>query len=124
MPPLAPYKRELDYSYAPGFFPTIEALTNAPELVRGQLACSAEGYTVYECARCHVTEQRDKTGKVAHVDNNNDGVCDYGCGTEMHQGGGDEGGSGNGGNFFSNLWQRIVSFFQRIGNFFRNLFNR
>ena len=95
--------------------------------VKGQTVaptCSAEGYTVYECARCHVTEQRDKTGKVAHVDNNNDGVCDYGCGTEMHQGGGDEGGSGNGGNFFSNLWQRIVSFFQRIGNFFRNLFNR
>lgn len=95
--------------------------------VKGQTVaptCSAEGYTVYECSRCHVTEQRDKTGRVAHVDNNNDGVCDYGCGTEMHQGGGDEGGSGNGGNFFSNLWQRIVSFFQRIGNFFRNLFNR
>ena len=34
MPSLAVYKRELNYSYAPGFFPTIEALTNAPELVQ------------------------------------------------------------------------------------------
>ena len=40
MPPLAPYKRELDYSYAPGFFPTIEALTNAPDRVRRVLISS------------------------------------------------------------------------------------
>ena len=40
MPPLTAYKRELDYSYAPGFFPTIEALTNAPELVRRVLISS------------------------------------------------------------------------------------
>ncbi len=34
MPSLAAYKRDLDYSYAPGFFPAIEALENAPELVQ------------------------------------------------------------------------------------------
>lgn len=34
MPPLESYRRELDYSYAPGFFPTMEALTKRPELVR------------------------------------------------------------------------------------------
>ncbi len=85
--------------------------------------CSAEGYTVYKCSRCDATEQRDRTAKVSHVDNDGDGYCDFGCGAQLHQGG-DEGGSDNGGNFFTNLWQRIVNFFRRIGDFFRNLFNR
>ena len=40
MPALSAYKRELDYSYAPGFFPTIEALTRAPERVRRVLLSS------------------------------------------------------------------------------------
>ena len=40
MPALTAYKRELDYSYAPGFFPTIEALTHAPERVRRVLISS------------------------------------------------------------------------------------
>ena len=43
MPPLSPYKRELDYSYAPGFFPTIEALRNAPGSVRRVLISSQAG---------------------------------------------------------------------------------
>ncbi len=34
MPSLEPYRRELAYSYAPGLFPTLEALTKAPERVR------------------------------------------------------------------------------------------
>ena len=40
MPALTAYKRDLDYSYAPGFFPTIEALTHAPEQVRRVLISS------------------------------------------------------------------------------------
>ena len=40
LPSLTAYRRELDYSYAPGFFPTIEALTHAPELVRRVLLSS------------------------------------------------------------------------------------
>ena len=67
MPPLAPYKRELDYSYAPGFFPTIEALTNAPELVRRVLvstqAAASDGLSRVEalCAGHHIRiETADK----------------------------------------------------------------
>lgn len=40
MPPLTAYKRELDYSYAPGFFPTIEALEHRPQDVRRVLVSS------------------------------------------------------------------------------------
>ena len=40
MPSLQAYTRDLDYSYAPGFFPTIEALTHAPERVRRVLISS------------------------------------------------------------------------------------
>ncbi len=40
MPSLTAYKRDLDYSYAPGFFPTIEALTNVPDRVRRVLISS------------------------------------------------------------------------------------
>lgn len=34
MPALEAYRRELDYSYAPGMFPSLEALGKRPELVR------------------------------------------------------------------------------------------
>ncbi|MBQ8081255.1 MAG: TrmH family RNA methyltransferase [Clostridia bacterium] len=34
MPSLAPYTRALDYSYAPGIFPSMEAVRKSPELVR------------------------------------------------------------------------------------------
>lgn len=42
MPSLEAYKRDLDYSYAPGLFPSLEAMTKAPELVR-RLLISARG---------------------------------------------------------------------------------
>lgn len=42
MPALVAYKRELDYSYAPGVFPSMEALKKRPELVR-RLLVSAKG---------------------------------------------------------------------------------
>ena len=34
MPALTPYRTELDYSYAPGFFPAMECLLKSPELAR------------------------------------------------------------------------------------------
>ena len=40
MPALESYRRELDYSYAPGLFPALEALTRRPELVRRLLISS------------------------------------------------------------------------------------
>ncbi len=44
MPSLETYDRSLDYSYAPGVFPTLEALTRAPQRVRRVLTHSrAEG---------------------------------------------------------------------------------
>ena len=45
MPALEAYKRNLDYSYAPGMFPSMEALQKAPHLVRRLLLSSkaAEG---------------------------------------------------------------------------------
>lgn len=42
MPALEAYKRELDYSYAPGVFPSMEALKKRPELVR-RLLISSKG---------------------------------------------------------------------------------
>lgn len=42
MPALETYKRELDYSYAPGLFPSMEALKKRPELVR-RLLISSKG---------------------------------------------------------------------------------
>ncbi len=40
MPSLESYSRELDYSYAPGLFPSLEAMTKRPELVRRLLVSS------------------------------------------------------------------------------------
>ena len=42
MPALEAYKRELDYSYAPGLFPSLEAMTKRPELMR-RLLISSKG---------------------------------------------------------------------------------
>ena len=44
MPSLEKYHRALDYSYAPGMFPAMEALTKRPETVRRLLLSErAEG---------------------------------------------------------------------------------
>ncbi|MBR3019198.1 MAG: TrmH family RNA methyltransferase [Clostridia bacterium] len=42
MPSLEAYRRELDYSYAPGLFPSLEAMTKRPEIIR-RLLISAKG---------------------------------------------------------------------------------
>lgn len=41
MPSLEPYKAELDYSYAPGIFPSMECLLSRPSIVRRVLVHSA-----------------------------------------------------------------------------------
>ena len=41
MPSLEPYRNELDYSYAPGIFPSMECLLHRPESVRRLLVHSA-----------------------------------------------------------------------------------
>ena len=41
MPSLSPYKAALDYSYAPGVFPSLECLTHRPDLVRRVLVHSS-----------------------------------------------------------------------------------
>ena len=41
MPPLEPYRTGLDYSYAPGLFPALEALHHAPKRVRRVLVSSS-----------------------------------------------------------------------------------
>ena len=42
MPSLEAYKRDLDYSYAPGIFPSLEAMNKRPEIVR-RLLISSKG---------------------------------------------------------------------------------
>lgn len=79
--------------------------------------CVAQGYTLYECANgCGTTEKRDvkaATGNHNYVD----GRCTV-CGASEPSG--DNGGSS--GNFFSDFFAKIRSFFERIINFFKNLF--
>lgn len=45
--------------------------------------CTSEGYTTYTCVRGDHIYSADRTPVLAHVDNNGDGVCDYGCGTVL-----------------------------------------
>ena len=43
MPSMEAYRRALDYSYAPGMFPSLEAMTKRPEIVRRLLLSSKSG---------------------------------------------------------------------------------
>ena len=60
MPTLETYSRALDYSYAPGIFPSMEALKNTPERVRRLLLSSradtSEGAQILKtlCEKNHV----------------------------------------------------------------------
>lgn len=67
MPPLQGYKRELDYTYSPGIFPTLEALHKRPHAVRRVLLSSeihqSEGLVQIKalCDKHHIRiEQADK----------------------------------------------------------------
>ncbi len=83
--------------------------------------CTEGGYTLYECANgCGKTEKRDATNALGH--SYADGACTRcGAADPNYNPGGDNGSSGN---FFTNIFAKISSFFQRIINFFKGLFNR
>ena len=58
MPALEQYSAQLDYSYAPGFFPATECLMHAPELCRRILLSSkAEGTEAAELLRSRADER-------------------------------------------------------------------
>ena len=83
--------------------------------------CTTPGYTVYKCATCDLTENRDVTDPLGH--DYADGVCTR-CGAadpDYNPGGNDD---NSGGNVIGNIFAKIRDFFQRIIDFFRNLFKR
>ena len=64
MPSLETYRKELDYSYAPGLFPSMEAIKKRPELVRRVIVSSrlAEGSAAQELTQlCEKNEIRIET---------------------------------------------------------------
>ena len=66
MPPLAPYSRQLDYSYAPGLYPAMQALTHQPGLVsrvlvHSRLAGEGADALLAACSRLGIrTETADR----------------------------------------------------------------
>ena len=85
--------------------------------------CTAGGYTVYKCATCDRTENRDAVSALGHE--YVDGYC-IRCeqADPNHDSGGNDSGDngGSGGNFFSDFLAKIRDFFRRILDFFKNLF--
>ena len=69
--------------------------------------CQSGGYTKYACSRCDATKTGDETDVTDH--NFVDGVCSV-CGAEEPQ---EE----------LTFIQKVVAFFQRIADWFKNLFN-
>ena len=94
--------------------------------------CTSMGYTTYTCVRGDHEYKADYTDVLHHKDDNNDGMCDYGCGTEVfHDGPSDPGSSGDPGSenvcaycgqVHTGFFGGIVGFFHNILNFFKNLF--
>ena len=58
MPALQSYRRELPYAYAPGLFPTLEALTKRPECVRRLLISSKVKHTASAVKMMQIAEER------------------------------------------------------------------
>lgn len=81
-------------------------------------SCTDKGYTVYRCVTCSLTEYRDPVDALGH--DYVDGACSR-CGATEPDNGGENNGRGN---FFSGFLTRIRDFFQKISDFFRDLFNR
>ena len=99
-----------------------------------QPTCLTAGQKTYTCTVCGKTRKED-VEKLPHKDDNRDGLCDYGCGTEM--GGGEQPTqptqpsqpSGDDlcplcGERHTGVFGKIVAFFHRIVYFFKNLFSR
>ncbi len=45
--------------------------------------CTAQGYTAYTCTRCGDNYKDNYKAALGHADNNGDGYCDNGCGTQL-----------------------------------------
>lgn len=73
--------------------------------------CTMDGYTEYVCA-CDDSYTGDTVPKTGHTDSDGNYVCDT-CGEELEKP------SENSGNFFD----KILSFFRRIIDWFKNLFS-
>ena len=77
MPPLSPYHKDLPYSYAPGFFPCMEALRKRPDSVsRVLIHTKAEGSDVLPellalCEQRHIrVETADRAlARISQKDN-------------------------------------------------------
>ena len=82
--------------------------------------CSVRGVKTYTCTVCGET-RTENIATVDHADLDGDGWCDYGCGLAM---GGTQNDDDDPGSSSPSFWQKILDFFRRIANFFRNLFNR
>ncbi len=85
-------------------------------------SCVTAGTEIRVCNGCSAFEVREVSA-VGHLDDNGDGLCDR-CKTALTVSGGNNSGSqqdGNGGQRRS-FFDRIVEFFRKIGDFFRNLF--
>ena len=106
---------------------------NSGEVIQ-PATCTAAGKKLFTCTVCGKTRE-EAIGKTAHRDDNNDGLCDYGCGTQMDGGQSEQPGqpeqpSGGGDEcplcheHHTGFFGKIVGFFHRIVYFFRNLFNR
>lgn len=89
-------EKKLDHSYT--------ATVYAP-------TCTMDGYTEYVCA-CGDSYTSDTVAKTGHTDSDGNYVCDT-CGEELEKP------SENSGNFFD----KILSFFRRIIDWFKNLFS-
>ena len=96
--------------------------------------CSAKGVKTFTCTVCGATKTQELAA-VGHKDDNNDGWCDYNCGTPMingqpgqptqpsePSGGGDECPLCH--EHHTGFFGKIVGFFHRIIYFFKNLFSR
>lgn len=89
---------KLEHSYVKG-------ATTAP-------TCTAGGHTVYTCSGCSAVENRDITAALGHSDANGDGLCDS-CGADV----------GKPPEQKESFLDKIKAFFQRIIDWFRNLFS-
>ena len=88
--------------------------------------CTREGTRTFTCLDCGATKNEMIACK-DHVDNNGDGYCDYGCGTQLG-GGGNQGGETQSncvcGQYHTGPFAWLIKFFHRITYFFKNLFGR
>ena len=96
--------------------------------------CSATGEKTFICTVCGA-ERTEPIARVQHKDDNNDGLCDYGCGTQIYttdpgQGSGDTpdqpGGSQNVCKYCGQVHPGplggIIAVFHNLLYFFKNLF--